>query len=77
MAAEFEQVTASMCLFFTWVLFIYIILGKGCYILYVLGLNSMVWSHIVGGHLSIDQITYDLMMDADLYNSFFTASAYQ
>ena len=60
----------SVRLFFTWVLCIYIILEKGCDILYVFGLNSMVCSHTVGVHLSSDQITYDFMMDADLYNSF-------
>ena len=42
-------------LFFTWVLCIYIILDKGCHILYVFGLNSTVCSHIVGKHLSSDQ----------------------
>ena len=30
----------------------------------------MVCSHIVGVHLSIDQVTYYFMMDADLYKSF-------
>ena len=48
----------------------YIILGKGCHILYVFGLNSTVFSHIVDVHLSSVQDTYDFMMDADLYNSF-------
>ena len=51
-------------------LFIYIILDKGCHILYVFGLNSTVCSHIVCVHLSNDQVTYDFMMDADLCNSF-------
>ena len=69
-AADFEQVTVSIRLFFTWLLCIYIILDKGCHILYVFGLNSTVCSHIVGVHLSSDQVTYDFMMDADLYNSF-------
>ena len=71
MAAAFEQVTVSICLFFTWVLCIYIILDKGCHILYVFCLNSTVSSHIVGGHLSSDQVTCDFMMDADLRNSFY------
>ena len=57
-------------LFFTWVLCIYIILDKVCHILYTFGLNSTVCSHIVGVHLSSDQVTYYFMMDADLYNSF-------
>ena len=70
MAADFEQVTVSISLFFTWVLCYYIILGKGCHILYVFGLNSTVFSHIVDVHLSSVQDTYDFMMDADLYNSF-------
>ena len=65
-----QQVTVSIRLFFTWVLCIYIILDKGCHILYVFGLNSTVCSHIVGVHLSSDQVTYYFMMDADLYNSF-------
>ena len=68
MGADFEQVTVSVRLFFTWVLCIYIILDKGCHISYAL--NSTVCSHIVGVHLSRDQVTYDFMMDADLYNSF-------
>ena len=66
----FEQVTVSIRLFFTWVLCIYIILDKGWHILYVFGLNSTVGSHIVGVHLSNDQVTYYFTMDADLYNSF-------
>ena len=70
MAADFEQVTVSICLLFTWVLCISIILDKGCHILYVFGLNSMVYSHIVDMHLSSDKVTYDFMMDADYYNSF-------
>ena len=45
-----ELVTVSIHLFFTWALCIYLILGKGCYILYVFGLNSTVCSHIVGIH---------------------------
>ena len=65
-----QQVTVSIRLFFTWVLCIYIILDKGCHILYVFGLNSTVRSHIVGVHLSSDQVTYYFMMNADLYNSF-------
>ena len=65
-----EQFMVSILLFFTWVLCIYIILDKGCHILYVFGLNSTVRSHIVGVHLSSDQVTYYFMMDADLYNSF-------
>ena len=48
----------------------YIILGKGCYILYVFGLNSTVCINIVGVYLSSDQVAYDFMMDADLYISF-------
>ena len=64
------QVTVSICLFFTKLLFIYIILDKGCHILYVFGLNSTLCSHIVGVHLSNDQVTSDFMMDAALYNSF-------
>ena len=70
MAAASEQVTISIRLFFTWVLCIYIILDKGCNILYDFGLNSLVCSHIVGVHLICDQVTYDLIMDADFYNSF-------
>ena len=70
MAADFEQVTVSIRLFFTWFLCIYIILDKGCHILYVSGLNSTVFSHVVGVYLFSDQVTYDFMMDADLYNSF-------
>ena len=70
MAADSEQVTVSIRLFFTWVLCIYMILDKGCHILYVFGLNSTVCSPIVGVYLSIDQVSYDFMMDADLYNSF-------
>ena len=69
MAANFEQVTVSIRLFFTWVMCIYI-LDKRCHISYVFGLNSIVYSHIVGVHLSSDQVTYVFMMDADLYNSF-------
>ena len=76
MNADFEQVTVSIRLFFTWVLCIYIIKvavylhHKGYHILYVFCLNSTVCSHIVGVHLSSDRVTYDFMMDADLYNSF-------
>ena len=65
-----QQVAVSVRLLFTWILCIYIILDKGCHILYVFGLNSTVCSHIVGVHLSSDQATYYFMMDADLYNSF-------
>ena len=61
MATDFEQVTVSIRVIFTWVLSIYIILDKGCH---------TVCSHIVVAHLSSDQITYDFMMDADLHNSF-------
>ena len=43
-----KRVTVSIRLFFTWVLCIYIILDKGCHILYVFGLNSTVCIHIVG-----------------------------
>ena len=46
------------------------ILDKGCHILYAFSLNSTVWSHIVGVHLFSGQVTYDVMIDADLYNSF-------
>ena len=67
---NFEQVTVLIRLFFTWVLCIYIILGKDRHILYVFSLNSTVRSHIVGVHLSSDQVAYDFVMDADLYNSF-------
>ena len=70
MAANFEQVTVSIRLFFTWVLCIYIILDKCCHILYVFCLNSTVCRHIVGVHLSSDQVTYDFMINADLYNRF-------
>ena len=70
MAAEFEQVTVSIRLFFTWVLSIYIILDKGCHILSAFGLNSTVYSHIIDVHLSSDQVTYDVMIDADLHNNF-------
>ena len=69
-AADFEQVTVSIRLFFTWVLCIYIILDKSCHILYGFGLNSMVCSHIVGVHLSSDQVSCNFMMDADVCNSF-------
>ena len=70
MGADFEQVTVSIRLFFTWVLCIYTILDKGCHILYVFCLNSTVCNHMVGVHLSSDQVTYDFMTDGDLYNSF-------
>ena len=70
MVADFEQVSVSIRLFFAWVLCIDIILDEGCHILYVFALNSTVCTHRVGVHLSSDQITYDFMMDADLYNSF-------
>ena len=66
MNADFEQVTVSILLFFTWVLCIFIMLDKGCHILYVFSLNSTVCSHTVGRHLSIAQVTYDFMMDADV-----------
>ena len=46
-----QQVAISIRLFFTWVLCIYIILDKGCHILYVFGLNSTVCSHVAGVHL--------------------------
>ena len=71
MTANFEQVTLSIRLFFTCVLCIYIILDKGCHILYVFGLNSTMCSDMVGLHLSSDQVTYDFMIDADFYNSFY------
>ena len=70
LAAAFEQVTVSIRLFFTWILCVYIILHKGCHIFHVFSLNITVCSHIVGMHLSSDQVTYHFMMDADLYNSF-------
>ena len=70
MAIDFEQVTGSIRLFYTWVLCIYIILDKDYNILYVFGLNSTVRSQIVGVHLSSGQVAYDFMMDADLHNSF-------
>ena len=60
-----------MLLFFTWVLCIYIILYKGIHILYVFSLNSTVCNHIVGMHLSSDQVTYYFMMDADFYNKLY------
>ena len=63
MAADFEQVTVSISLFLTWVLCIYIVLDKGCHILYLFSLNSTKCSHTVGVHLFSD------MIDADLYNS--------
>ena len=68
--ADFEQVTVSIHLVFTWVLCIYIVLDKGCHILCVFDVNSTMCSHIVGVHLSSDQVTDDFMMDADLCNSF-------
>ena len=49
---------------------IFIVLGKVCDILYVFDLNSTVCSHMVGVHLSSDQVIHDVMMDADLYNNF-------
>ena len=58
MAADFEEVTISVLLFFTWVLCIYIILGRGCHILYVYV------------DVPSNQVTYDFVMDTDLYNSF-------
>ena len=70
MDTNFEQVTVSIRLFFTWVMCIYIILDKGCHILYVFGLNSTMCSHIVGVHLPSVQVTYGFMMDADLYDSY-------
>ena len=70
MATDFKQITVSVRLYFTWVLCIYIILDKRCHIVYVFGLNSTMCSHIIGVHLSSDQVTYDSMMDADLSNSF-------
>ena len=70
MAADVEQITVSVCLFFAWVLCIYIILGKGCHNLYVFDLNSIMCSHIIDVHLSSDPVTNDLILDADLYNSF-------
>ena len=65
MAADFEQVAVPIPLFFTWLLCIYIILDKGCHILYGFGLNSTMCSHIVSIHLSSDQVTYGFMVDAD------------
>ena len=50
---------------------------KVCHILYVFGLNSTTCSQIVDVHLPSDQVTYDFIMDADLYNSFFNGSAYE
>ena len=32
--------------------------------------TSSLGDEVVGVHLSSDQMTYDLMVDADLYNSF-------
>ena len=54
MAADFEQVTVSIRLFFTCVLCIWIILDKGWHILYVFGLNCAVYNHKVGVHFSSD-----------------------
>ena len=71
MAADFEQVTVLIRLFFTWVVCIYIISGKGCHILYVFGWKITVCIHRVGVHLSNDQVTYDFMMDADLCKGFY------
>ena len=70
MAADFEQVTVSVRLFFAWLLCIYIVLDKDYHILYVFGLNSTVSRHLLGVHFSSAQVTHDFMMDADLYNSF-------
>ena len=42
-AGNFEQVTVSIWLLFTWVLYICIILDKGWHILYVSGLNTTIW----------------------------------
>ena len=53
-----QHATVSVRLFFIWVLCIYIILDKGCHILHAFGLNSKVCSHIVGVHLSSDQVIY-------------------
>ena len=61
----------SIRLFFTWLLCIYDILDNGWRILYAFGLNSTVCSHMVGVHLSSDQVIYDFMMNANLYNSFY------
>ena len=77
MAADFEQVIVSICLFFIWVLFLYIILLEDSHSLYVFGFYSAVCSHIVGMYSSSSRVTYDLRMDTDLYNCFFTAPAYQ
>ena len=56
-------------LYFTWVLCVntfislgYIILDKGCHILYVFGLNSTVCSHTVGEYLSSNQVTCYFMI---------------
>ena len=70
MVADFEQITVSIRSFFSWLLCIYIILDKGCHILFVFNLNSTVCGHIVGVHLSSYQVTYGFMMNADLNNSF-------
>ena len=75
MATDLEEVTVSIRLFFTRVLCIYIILEKGCHILYVFGLNSTVCSHMVGVHLSSDQVTYDFMMNADCIIVFYCVCA--
>ena len=45
--------------------------------MYVFDLNSRMCSQIVDVHLPSDQVTYDFIMDADLYNSFFNGSAYE
>ena len=47
------------------------ILDKGYHILHVFGLNSTVCNHIVGVHMSSDQVTYYFMMDADFIIVFY------
>ena len=68
MAADFEQVIFLICLFFTWVLCISTKVAIFC----MSGVQphvdvptSSLGDEVVGVHLSSDQMTYDLMMDAD------------
>ena len=48
MVAAFEEVNVSIRLFFIRILCIYMILDKGCHILCVFGLTSVLYSHILG-----------------------------
>ena len=49
--------------------YVHFSVGYFCHILYVFSLNSTVCSHVVEVYLSSDQVTYDFMVDANLYNS--------